>query len=480
MPETDALTRCLHELGDLGANQLRTESVRSRVRLAVDHEVDAEQSGRSARRPRQVRIRISRGALVSAVCVLVAVAVVVGALTLVSGGSNRPSQPAANPGARALIARLAVLRRPQTPADHLPAHLNLVGVSGTIVPGLTRRITVRSGLTIYLVVTTPTPAVRRTYTYPALVWPASLGDQVSLVAVRGTHAIQNTPVPAVDLDNATQFARIGPTTTSGSHGGRAIQVAQIVPDGVTRVRWRYGVPADQFIPVRTTAVADNVALAPAHRVAPRTATWLTAAGTAVHTSTAVARRLALAEQRQEIRLDVGALKSSRTVAAPALLHGFAVFNDGGPSRFTRDGVTVTRPRLSDIPVQVLDDIRLDVATTKLEPGQTRAVTTRSGGRLWVTPGATGMCLYVLAPNLLQGALPGNLSGGPGSTSACSATAADALSGGMGFATGFAARGDYAAGILPRDEATTTVRGPSGRRRTIRPPLGVYFVRIARP
>jgi hypothetical protein len=481
MPETDVLTRRLREIGALDARELPAESLLTTVQLAVKAEIERERlgSGRPSRR-RRANIRVNRGALVSTVCVLVALAVVAGALVFISGGSGGSDQTAATPGANGLIARLAVLRRPQTPADRLPAHLHLVASFGTIVPGLTRRIEVQKGLQLYLVVRTPAPAVRRTYTYPSLVWPARLGDQVSLIAVGHTGATQNAGFPAVNLDNAAQLSVLGRAAIAG-HSGGPVRVAQIVPDGVARVRWHYAARPHGFAPIQTTTVTDNVALAPARRATPRSATWLAASGAVIPTSAAAARRVVAEAQHRNARAIIAQLELTHAVATPALLHGFALFNGGARSSLTRDGVTVTRPRLADVPASVLDTVLRDVATTKLEPSQIRQVKARSGPRFWVIPGASGLCAVFPGPAMtieLTPQLPGDVGGASGYTSICSSSVASALTRGVGE-TGGGSGGSirYAAGVLPRAHPATIVPARGGHRRTIRPPLGVYFVQI---
>jgi hypothetical protein len=469
MPDADVLTEQLHALADLGVDELSLPAVRARVEHDLRSLIERRPSSRPAWR--------TRGALVSAACVLVAVAVVAGALALIRGGTDGRDQTAANPGATALIARLAVLRRPQTATDQLPAHLHLSGSLGTIVPGLTRRIDIRSGGGLYLVVTTHPSPVRRSSTYPSLQWPARFGDQVSLISVHDTAAVQNPGFPAVDLDNATQLSILG--RIAGAEQRRdPVHVAQIVPDGVARVRWHYSTRRDQFTPVRTTSVTDNVALAPAGRVAPRSATWLAADGTPVHTSSAAARRVLIAAQRRDARIVIGRLESADSAAAPALLRGFALFNAGRSSSLTLDGVTVRRPRLTDVPVPVLDAVLQKVTAAKLDPSQMREVTSRSGKRLWVIPGATGLCVIVPGLFMIVPRLAGNVGAPQGTSTVCNDNVASALADGIGETTGGTGESvHWAAGVLPRAHPTTTVPARGGQRRTIRPRLGVYFTRI---
>jgi hypothetical protein len=461
VPETDALTRCLHELGDLGASELRTESVRSRVRLAVDLEIEAERSGHGARRRRQVSIRISRGALVSAACVLVAVAVVVGALTLVSRGSNGPSQLAANPGARALIARLAVLRRPQTPADRLPTHLRLSGPThprlsgptGTVMPRLTRLIAHRPGVRLYLVVTSPV-AQRGGPN-----WPAALGDQVSLIATRGHSGVQTAPVPAAVLGDA---APLVPFPHSKP------RVVQLVPDGVARVRWSYPVLPEQVhhIPV-TTSVSDNLAISPQPNAEPPRATWLRADGTVVVGPRVLGRRVVRADEAARAHTIAQALSRIHHRAPARLLNGFSVL--GSPN--SRGGVTVTRARLTAIPLPILGVIY--DARTDVDVAHIRAVTVASGRRMWVLPGLTSLCLVTASTPDWNSAVTAFVDQPPVRVQ-CADSITGALAHGVESTPDIEPGGvSVAFGVLPRRHLTTTLHLPGGGRRTIRPPLGAY-------
>ncbi len=120
----------------------------------------------------------------------------------------------------ALIARLAVLQRPQTPADLLPAGLKLPKLGqGTIVPALTRLVATPSGASVYLAVFTPAVGSRP-------LWSPRLGDQVSLVSVTDQGAELTAPVPAVDLTDSNNVGIVGPRSNQPG----ADYYAGIVPD----------------------------------------------------------------------------------------------------------------------------------------------------------------------------------------------------------------------------------------------------------
>jgi hypothetical protein len=93
------------------------------------------------------------------------------------------AQTSSSPSA-ALIAQLAVLQRPQTPADVLPSGRKLPARGqGTIIPALTRLVATPAGASLYLAVFTPPRG-----SLP--LWSPSLGDQVSLVSVTGTCQVE--------------------------------------------------------------------------------------------------------------------------------------------------------------------------------------------------------------------------------------------------------------------------------------------------
>jgi hypothetical protein len=281
---------------------------------------------------------------------------------------------------------------------------------------------------------------------------------------------------------------IGPAHAGGSDEAR---VAEIVPDGVARVRWIY--PLDGASPhrnrtfaVRGTPALDNVAVAPAtpHQVAPQRATWLSADGAVVPTSSAAARRDAAAvrrhasrRQRRESRSDIRRLKATSVKAPTTILQGFAVFSGGG--RFARDGVTVTHPALSGVPFSVLGLMEHQESHGALDITQIREVSTGPRRQLFVIPGASGVCVAILQAAELGVSIIGNPATPTGATLACSDSVAGALSDGAGATGVIVGRFAYAAGVVPGDHPTTSVRRfASNKRRTIRPPLGVYFTRIA--
>src|SRR6202034_1427611 len=93
------------------------------------------------------------GSLLIALSSVAVVAIVVAAIGLLSPGPR--TSAAGSPGAQGLIAKLAVLRRPQVAADRLPADIHVVPDSGTIIPRFTRLVYSSAGTRMYIVVVTP-------------------------------------------------------------------------------------------------------------------------------------------------------------------------------------------------------------------------------------------------------------------------------------------------------------------------------------
>jgi hypothetical protein len=455
MPETDVLTEQLRALSDLGTDELSLSAVRVRVEQELQPLLNERASSRRTRRPAW----LSRGALVSVGCALVAIAVVAAALAL---GSHSTDRTTIAPGPGRLIARLAVLRRPQTPDDRLPADLRVVrGLTGTIQPRLTRLVAQRHGIRLYLVVTTPAQQPG------GLRWPARLGDQVSLISIRGHLGQQSAPVPAADLDDATQLITLLPRV-----GG--IGPVQIVPDGVARVRWTYpGRPHRlDHLPVMTTA-ANNLVTAPPPRATEPKATWLRADGTVIPTSDALQNSIQASTDAYNVRTIAHALAQTRYHAPAALLKGFAVF---AHRTLTRGGITVSRPRLAATPLSILGFVADFNGKDAVDVAHLRVVTFPAGRRMWVLPEVDAMCVVRLAA---PGGPPANevFLDQPAVLVACSHDSDDALAHGVGL-TGAGTKGRGAAnvafGILPRRHPTVEVRTAAGQR-TIRPPLGSYDI-----
>lgn len=105
--------------------------------------------------------------------------------------------------------------------------------------------------------------------------------------------------------------------------------------------------------------------------------------------------------------------------------------------------------------------------------QMRAVTKRSGIRVWLIRGARGMCVAVLdqprfPPDRLE----------TGGAEDCTANLTRAESDGAGLSSGHPGGVRLTYGILPKTRPTVVVWNSPHTHRTIRPPDGVYVVRRA--
>ncbi len=415
-----------------------------------------------------VRLRSLGGVMLALSSVAVVVAVV--AIALLAHG--RSTSAGDSGGAQQLIARLAVLRRPQTAADVLPSRLHIaspLSPPGTIVPRLTRLVRTLPDARLYLAVTTWSPDS---------IWSPRLGDQVSIVEISGSHATQTMPVPAADLTNANEVFPVAPTRQRFPTQPGAYFVG-IVPDGVARVSWTF--PNKQFRPgaVLDLSVAGNVAVT---RARPDTflsvlrAAWYTPDGQRVATSN---QALLAAEAAHDAPLKAQAIRNILQHpyhADPSLLAAFAVFDITSPTGVkTAAGDIISRPPLSSLPLAILQGYvpppcgpRIEIPRTlcllHLDFTEVRQVITPSGVRLYVIPGAQGLCVHTIASS----PFPDRFGGGFGG---CDPDLADAEAHGTGF--GGASLGVTITGeIVPKTIHRITIHTSRGTR-TIPVPDGVY-------
>ena len=384
----------------------------------------------------------------------------VSGIPAVAGGlaGTSDAQTSSDPAA-ALIARLAVLQRPQTPSDVLPSGLELPARGqGTIIPSLTRLVATPLGTSVYLTVFTPAGG-----SLP--LWSPRLGDQVSLVSVTDRGAELTEPVPAVDLSNGNTVAIIG----SGSPPGPDYYVG-IVPDGVAQVAWTFANSQGKH-PYRVTAQAsNNVAVAPFHPGTPflLRAAWYAADGRGVPTSDsallhAIAARQSI-ERKRIIRRDA----RIRYRPANALLAAFPVFNVTSRTGVKVGGLTISHPALSSLPLAILE-ITGYAGNHRFNPGldpkDIRQATTASGVSAWIVPGARTLCVAVVDKPRFP------LFAGTGAGMGCSRDVAAALADGSGISSD---RWHY--GVLPKTKPTLTIRTGPHSSKTIHPPDGVYIYR----
>ena len=430
---------------------------------------------RLGRSPGVWRRRIAVWPLVLALSVGVTVAIAVGALVLV----HRSGQGQASASQmRGLIARLAVLRRPQRLSDKLPACCHpQSSLDGAIIPRLTRLVGILPGARFYLVVTQPA-------TPPKPLWSSKLGDQVAIVEIARGFVAETLGIPAADLSDPSQVHLFGPVELSSSsphlHRPRLHPYnVEVVPDGVARVRWDFrdlnGGP-DRLVSLRAK---NNVVVAPASRRADplllQHVTWYRPDGTLAPTSFAALRQAQAAQdapqRARELRYDL----QHSYPAPPGLLAHFSIFKiDSRTGVKVAPGMTILHPRLSSLPWGILTD---SYPGPNMDPQQLREVITPSG-ILLVVPGQQGLCIALIRPQPLTGLIQG---GGSACTGAGLAQAetqgVSATSGGLGQSATY--------GIVPDSQRTVTIR-PGGRhmgvqmgptkKHTIRPIYGTYIFR----
>lgn len=412
--------------------------------------------------PAWSRARLRSLPSVIAVLVSVVVVLAVGAIALHSHGRGTPA--ATNGGAQELTSRLAVLRRPQTAADMLPSRLHIaspLSPPGRIIPRFTRLVRTLANARLYLVVTKWSPDS---------IWSTRLGDQVSIVAVRGTHATGTVPIPAADLSNANEVSLVSPTrqqlpSTPG------LYYVGIVPDGVAHARWTFA--NNQLKPgtVLDASVADNVAVAQPRPDSPPTvlrAAWYAADGRQVATSN---RALLAAQAARDAVQKAQAIRSDLQHsyhADPSLLAAYAVFDITSRTGVkTSAGDTISRPPLSALPLGVVQWPPPPGQLFQLDFTQVREAITPSGVHLYVIPGKRGLCLTAESS---QSPFPDGLLAGGGGAS-CNLLP-DVETRGI-FMSGGSLGVTRTYRLLPKTIHSITVRTGSGQRTTIPVPDGIY-------
>jgi len=467
MHESDPALQAVYDLRDAGLSRPAPETLRARVQAAVQKEIDAETlgSGRPRVRARRRGRRLSGGDLVAAIGVIVAITVAVAALALLSHGRGQSLTPAVGPDQ--LIARLAVLRRPQTAADVLPAELHIVNADhhhGTIIPGLTRLVATPPGARLFLVVQNPTGGSLPT-------WSPTLGPQVAIVEITAGHATQTEPIPAADLTNADEVRPVGIQTTRQSHGRfQASYDVAIIPDGVAHVRWTFlGGDAKPGRVVRITPTNNLAAVAFDRSTGLLLhGSWYGPNGHVIPTSDRAVLR-ADAHRTDVLRARIIRYDLAHEHHAPqALLARFAVFAITSQTGVrTASGNIILHPALASIPYPILQGAASPDLLPYPDPEEIREVITPSGARVFVIPGQRGLCLA----HLDTSPLPDGLFSGTGSS--CTATLAQAEAGGVAFGSSHLGSPPTTYRIVPRSQPTITVRSRDGKQTAISVPDGIY-------
>jgi hypothetical protein len=388
------------------------------------------------------------------------VAVGVAAIAITQLSPRRDSSHTASPGASALIAKLAVLRRPQTAADRMPAHVHIVPRSGTIIPRFTRLVFASPRLRMYIVVVTP--AVHNQ------MWASDTGDQVAIVAVLGHKAAESVPIPAVDLSNADEVDYLSPR--GYAHGGPIdLYTVSVVPDGVAHVNWYF--VSGALKPVRTVDVAarDNAAIFLGKTDLLWRAAWYAASGRVIPTSDAA---LVKAQEQMQAAMAAPIIRylQAHPQPTPSITADYAVFSITSPTGVrTAGGNIISAPPIAKLPWAILASARNGRPFLGGQPdyGDVRHVTTPDGGNLYVIPGPSEICVS----SVEKSPFPDGFLGGGGGGS-CTGSVTRAETQGIAFTTGLLET-SRTYWVVPKSVHSITVRAGDGTRRTIRPPYGVY-------
>ena len=405
----------------------------------------------------------STGGVVAAVS-SVAVVLALGAIALLVHG--RGTVAGGSGGAQELISRLAVLRRPQTPADLLPSRLHIASPltpRGRIVPQFTRLVRSLPDARLYLVVTTWSPDS---------IWSRQFGDQVSIVEISGGHGTETVPIPAADLTNANEVSEITPAGL-GARPQRGAYWVGIVPDGVARARWTFAKNLTEPGPVLDAAVANNVAVttaSPSGSPVPLRAAWYAPNGQRVATSNQALLAAQAAKRAGQKAQLIRGVREHPYHADPSLLAAFAVFAVTSRAGVkTAAGDIISHPPLSALPLDVLQGWA-DAGQRPqfdLDFTQVRKVITPSGATVYVVPGQRALCLVTGShPSPFpDGFLSG---GGGGSCNLLPQVKSQGIymtSGSLGVSRTYE--------IVPNTVQTITVRNSRGIRTTIPVPDGIY-------
>jgi hypothetical protein len=424
---------------------------------------EAGRRGAEPQRPYEARRTIVRrlpraSAVMVALSSLLAVGIAVLAVTQLS--PRHSGSQTASPGASALIARLAVLRRPQTGVDRLPAHVRIVPRAGTIIPRLTRLVYSSAGTRMYIVVVTPAAHSQ--------MWSPRTGDQVAIVAVVGHRAAESVPIPAVDLSNADEAESLSPRGYARG-GPLDLYTVAVVPDGVARVRWDFVGAA--LKPVRTVyaTARDNAAISSRRTGLLWRATWYDARGHVIPTSDAAYLR-AQAQMQKAMAAPIIRYLQRHPQPTPSVTSDYAVFAITSPTGVrTAEGDLISAPPITKLPWDILASA-LDFGPTgggQPDYGDVRHVLTPDGGDLYIIPGPFGVCLS----SIERSPFPDGLFGGGGGGS-CTRTDRQAETQGVAFTgTSFGKSTNYR--IVPKTIHRITVPGSDGTRHTVSVPDGVY-------
>jgi hypothetical protein len=397
------------------------------------------------------------GALMLGLSSLIAVAIAAVAITQLSPRHHEASP--GSPGASGLVAKIAVLRRSQSPSDVLPRNLHFVtGRIGSIIPGLTRLVYAAGGTRMFLVAVTPAN--------DDPLWGPRFGDQVAIVAVAGDQAAATRSIPAADLSDADEVGTVSPEGFASEGLAGAYRVA-VVPDGVAQVSWRFeGGKQGAARSVDVTA-RDNVAILPDYPGQLTHAAWYDVRGDVIPTSDAAFLK-ALDRRDAAMAAPIIRYFERHPQPRPAITEDFAIFSVTSVRGVqTANGDVISAPPLTQLPLPILDlAYHGGLRFGQPDLADVRHVLTPTGVSAYVIPGTFGLCVYSIDTS----PLPQQLEGSGGS---CTANTAQAEEHGSGFSRGTSGGVTTTFRVLPKSIRTITIRGKNGTRRTIPVPYGIY-------
>jgi hypothetical protein len=363
--------------------------------------------------------------------------------------------------ARALVARMAVLRRPQSAADRLPASIiaQEAGSGGRlrIIPSLTRlAATVHAGpgplATVQIFVVVGKSRGYRSDVATALEVAGQPGHRYLLYSAT-----------VVDTKTAAATGGLTPSAVSYNAGVRRKEWLDVgvVPDGVSRVKWVYPRPGEPpyrkkrghpgLIVANPAAVRAGIAVYPTveNNVAvPKagtlgglmSATWYRPDGRVIASYNEIAAQRAAAEQ--------ALAASARQPIAPALIEHFAIFRQHIPPPTT----------IKQLPERTA--ILIAGQGYGLNVNHARFVPYPGTPGLWAVPGARGVSMAKLIG-----------SGGGGGN----VPVAIALADGMITTSCCAPTGKTVWGLVVDGNPTVTAVFADGTRKTVRVIDNVYSV-----
>ncbi len=437
------------------------EQLIERIHIALDKEaaglhppanlLERLQSAPTPRRQPAFRPPSGVGGAVALVASIAVVAAVVVAFVSLGGRSSPTGVapvPAGTPaGARALVARMAVLRRAQAAADRLPVSVSAqlgTGPKGMlpfrfpIIPSLTRlAATINAGagplaaVDIYVVVGRPGG------------YPADIVTTLAVAGRAGHRYLLGIPdVEDVQTAVATGGLTGGAVGSAGSANGTRGVNAGVVPDGVTRVKWVFRFAGGRSVTVYPK-VESNVAVSRAAGPGVSSATWYGPGGRVIASYNERAQR----EAAQAHALAA----SARQPIAAALVEQFAILRRPVP------------PPASIKPLPRRTAIVITNQGYGLNITQARFVPYPGTPGLWVIPGSHGVSMAQIRPDGVGG---GN-----------NVPVSMALSGGMITTTCCTPPGETVWGLVPDGNRTVTVVLAGGAIRTVPVIDNVYSITV---